>query len=131
MNRLRRFRARRPRRFLAWLALLALLFQQVALASYACPVAEDLSPGRPPMFGCEGMDKPDADAPMLCQQHCLRGDVAHPDVKLPQVPALGLPPPSFALATASPPSAGALRYEDVPTCRSDPPPARRFCSLQL
>jgi len=131
MNRFRRFRARRPRRFLSWLALLALLFQQVALASYACPIADAPSPSRMVMAGCTGMDMPDTDAPTLCQQHCLRGDVANADAKLPQVPALGLPPPSFGLIAALLPSIDDLHYQDVPICRSDPPPAQRFCSLQL
>lgn len=131
MNRLRPFRARRRRRALIWLTLLALLFQQIALAGYACPIDEAPSPSRTVMAGCEGMAMPDADAPMLCHQHCLRGDVASSDAKLPQVPALGLPPPNFTFIAALLPSIDALRYEDVPICRSDPPPAQRFCSLQL
>lgn len=131
MNLLRTLRTRRPRFRLAWLALLALLFQQVALAAYVCPIAE--APEKPQMImaGCEGMAMSDPDAPALCDQHCQRDHVASPDLKAPQVPPLALPPLHFALTEALLPPVQAQFYEDVPTCRSDPPPAQRFCSLQI
>ncbi|WMJ69177.1 hypothetical protein [Stenotrophomonas sp. 24(2023)] len=124
----------RKRRFLArfaWLALLALLFQQVALASYACPTNDAPPPRAGMMAGCTGMDMPDADAPMLCDQHCLRDHATSTDLQAPQVPALGLPPVYFALADALLPPAHSQHYEDVRTCQADPPPAQRFCSLQI
>lgn len=134
MTLVRRLRARRPRVRLAWLALLALLFQQVALASYACPVP--VAPAEPPramasMAGCEGMEMPDPHAPLLCDQHCQRDHVANPDLKVPQVPSLALPPVHFALDATLPPPVQERHYADVPVCRSDPPPAQRFCSLQI
>jgi hypothetical protein len=121
-------RKRRRRLRLAWLTLLALLFQQVALASYVCPNAE--TPTQTvSMAGCEGMEMPDPDAPALCHQHCVRDHVTSPDLKAPQLPMLALPPLHFAMVLLPP--VEALHYQDVPTCRSDPPPAQRFCSLQI
>lgn len=128
---LRRLRARRPRLRFAWLALLALLFQQVALAAYACPDLEGAPAQSTVMVGCEGMATPDPDAPALCDQHCQRDHVATPDLKVPQVPSLALPPVHFALSEALLPPIQARHYADVPTSRSDPPPAQRFCSLQI
>lgn len=130
MNLLRVLRMRRSRLRLTWLVLLAALLQQFAFAVYACPVAE--TPPQPiAMAGCEGMEMPDPDAPALCDQHCLRDHVTNPDVKAPQVPSLALPPLRFALTSALLPQAEAQHYEDVPPCRSDPPPEQRFCSLQI
>ncbi|MBB1062057.1 hypothetical protein [Marilutibacter spongiae] len=129
--KLRAFRTHSLRLRFAWLALLALLFQQAALAAYACPINEAPPEPRMVMAGCEGMEMPDPAAPVLCDQHCLRDHVTSQDLKAPQVPALALPPLHFALTAALLPPVQAQHYEDVPTCRSDPPPAQRFCSLQI
>lgn len=128
---LARLRTRRQRLRFAWLALLALLFQQVALAAYTCPTT-----GVPPqpqalMAGCDVMEMPDPDAPALCDQHCQRDHLTTPDLRVTQVPPLALPPPHFDLVASLLPPVPARYCEDVPTCRSDPPPAQRFCSLQI
>lgn len=114
---------------LACLALLALLFQQAALAAYACPI--DTAPTPVVMAGCEDMKAPDPVAPALCEQHCVRDHVASPDAKVLQVPALALPPLHFDLSHSLLPTAEAQHYANVPVCRTDPPPAQRFCSLQI
>lgn len=129
--KLARLRTRRQRLRFAWLALLALLFQQVALAAYACPTTEVPPQPQAMMAGCEGMEMPDPDAPALCDQHCQRDHLTTPDLRVAQVPPLALPPQHFDLAASLVPLAPAQHYEDVPTCRSDPPPAERFCSRQI
>lgn len=132
--RLGRFRARRWRLRLAWLGLLTLLLQQVALVAYACPMADPIADAPPPhamMAGCEGMERPDPAAPALCDQHCLRDHVTSSDTRTLQVPPLALPPLHFALTAALLPPVQAQCYEDIPAYRSDPPPAQRFCSLQI
>lgn len=131
MKLMRWFRSARPRSRLAWLALCVLLFQQLALVTYACPIAETPPQPAQAMAGCEAMEMPDPDAPALCDQHCLRDHVTAPDLKAPQVPALALPPVQFALTEALLPPVRAQSYRDVPVCQSDPPPAQRFCSLQI
>jgi hypothetical protein len=129
--KLARLRARRQRLRFAWLALLALLFQQVALAAYACPATEMPPQPLATIVGCDGMERSDPEVPVLCDQHCQRDHLTTPDLRLAQVPPLALPPPYFDLAASLLPPAPAQHYEDVPTCRSDPPPAQRFCSLQI
>lgn len=134
MSRFAPFRTRRTRIRLTWLALVVLLFQQIALAAYACPITATASAtmaSAPAMADCDDMAALDPEAPALCLQHCQRDNVASPDAKVPQIPPLALPPLQFAwIAAALPPPADQF-YEDVPACRSDPPPARRFCSLQI
>ncbi|MCR6496307.1 hypothetical protein LJB71_08790 [Thermomonas sp. S9] len=131
MNLMKVLRLRRPRLRLAWLGLLALVFQQLAFAAYACPVADAPPEPQAVMAGCVGMEMPDPDAPALCDQHCVRDHVTTPDLKAPKVPALALPPMHFALSEALLPPVRAQLYRDVPICQSDPPPAQRFCSLQI
>ena len=114
-----------------WLALLAMLFQQVALVAYACPVSATPAELQMVMADCEGTEMPDPRASALCDQHCVRDHVNSPNVKALQVPSLALVPLHFALAAALLLPVEAQYYEDVPTCRSDPPPAQRFCSLQI
>lgn len=126
-----RFRRRRQRLRFAWLALLALLLQQIALVAYACPQDETPAPSQTMMISCEDMEMPDPAAPLLCDQHCQRDHLANPDLRVAQVPPLALPPPHFELAASLLPPAPAQHYQDVPTCRSDPPAAERFCSLQI
>lgn len=125
------FRRRRQRLRFAWLALLALLLQQMAMVAYACPQTEISTPPQAVMSDCEGMKMPDPAAPILCDQHCHRDHLTTPDLRVAQVPPLALPPPHFDLAASLLPPAPAQHYEDVPTCRSDPPATERFCSLQI
>lgn len=128
---LRTFRTRSLGLRLAWAALLALVFQQGALAAYVCPIGETETESAAVMADCKSMSMPDPDAPALCEQHCLREHVTHPELKAPQVPSLALPAFHLALTSVLSPTAQAQFYEDIPTCRSDPPPAQRFCSLQI
>lgn len=125
------FRRRRQRVRFAWLALLALLFQQVAMVAYACPPSEMPAPPQAMMSDCESMEMPDPAAPLLCDKHCHPDRSTTPDVRIAQVPPIALPPPRFDLAASLLPLAPAQYYQDVPTCRSDPPAAERFCSLQI
>ena len=124
-------RTNRQRIRMACLAFCALLLQQIALLAYACPAVFPAPASETPMVGCEDMQMPDPEAPVLCQQHCQRDQLTSPDLKSPQVPPLALPPPHFALTEALLPPVRSQHYKDVPLYRSDPPPAQRFCSLQI
>ena len=78
---------RRPRRFAtACFVVLSLLFSQLALASYACPIltgvdtmAEKMAAGEP----CDGMDRAQ---PVLCHQHCAGAAQSFEAIKLPCAP---------------------------------------------
>lgn len=124
------FRRRRLSSRVAWAVLLAFLFQQVAMAAYACPIETPPVP-QVMMAGCEGMEIPDQAAPSLCEKHCNPDRSTTPDLRTAQVPPMALPPPHFDLAASLPPQMLAQYYQNVPTCRSDPPATERFCSLQI
>ena len=124
MSRRRRFR-------IAVLVILTLLFQQVALAGYACTLTR--APAEPAaMPGCAEMSLP-AEAPpppALCQKHCAPDRSIAADHAPPSVPALALPPLLFAPIFDQPLSHGAV-VAAVPIARSDPPPRLRYCSLLI
>lgn len=128
---LARLRTRRQRLRCTWLVSLTLLFQQVALAAYICPVATTPPQATAMMAGCDGMEMPDSDASALCDQHCQPDHLKTPDPRVAEVLPLALPPLYFDLSTSLLPPAPGRHYENVPVSRSDPPPAARFCSLQI
>ena len=113
---------RRVRSFSALLALLALLFAQIAVAAYACPMAGD----------CGGMSL-DSQQPALCQAHGLQGDQSL------DKPSPPLPDP--VAATRVPALPGALLDPAIPIASSPlqsllsrvtaPPLAVRHCCLRI
>lgn len=132
MSRLRYWRMPLRQRRLAWLTLMAVLLQQLALIAYACPAeAAPVMSGMVQMSGCEGLEKRDPVAPTLCDQHCRRDHIAASDLKMPLVPPLALPAANFSSSAALAPPVHARNYESVPLWQADPPPAQRFCSLQI
>jgi hypothetical protein len=126
--KLARFRQRRVVARGAFILLLSLLFQQVALAAYLCPVEQGPAPATMSMAHCEEM--PPAASTPLCTKHCNPDTTTTPDVRLAHVPPLLLPPLRFA-----PPellvAPESRTYASVPLVRSDPPPTLRFCSLLI
>lgn len=123
---------RRRRLLLGALLIASLLFQQVAVAAFAC--ARSLSPPPAPPAGmehCAQMDMAPAQvqAPALCEEHCAPEHPVLAGTAAPGVPALGLPP-AFALMLDAPASHVAQQVE-VPISRSDPPPRLRYCSLLI
>lgn len=122
----------RPRhRFrLALVVILCLLFQQVALAAYACPI-ERMPPDMAAMADhCAGMGMQQArDNPALCAKHCAPDVTTAADHVLLSVPALMLPT-GFSPILATPLTHVEVQAE-VPIARSDPPPRLRYCSLQI
>lgn len=108
-----------------------MLFLQIAVAAYACPLDAPASRPAPTMAGCDDMTMPDPESPALCTTHCQDDPIAAPDGSPLQVPPSGLPPMHYALTEALLAPVQAQHYEDVPVCRSDPPPAQRFCRLQI
>ena len=79
----------RTRRRLAWLVALLLLWQQVAVAAYACATV------------------PASPADPNCQQHCQPDHATQVDVRTASVPLnvlTALPPMSLSVAAVRPPS---------------------------
>ncbi|MGB6029417.1 MAG: hypothetical protein WBG22_06640 [Rhodanobacter sp.] len=130
----------RTRRRLAWLVALLLLWQQVAVAAYACTVVPSMgdpvaavtsSPAMAAMGDCADMRQVPLDP--LCQQHCQPNQVTQVDAHTASVPfnALAVLPPMFlSVAAVTLPSDRALARRD--RLRAPPPIARLlFCSLLI
>ena len=121
----------RHRLRIALVVILCLLFQQVALAAYACPM-EQMPPEMTAMAEhCAEMGmQPDQDNPTLCSKHCSPDFSTLTDHVKVSVPALMLPPVAFAPVLVTPVTHVAVQAE-IPIARSDPPPRLRFCSLLI
>lgn len=112
------------------LVIACLLFQQVAVAAYLCPV-EQRAAVPAVVEPCADMAMDVAtDAPALCAKHCDPDHYLATDAGKLTVPSLAEPPPEFAPALAHAASRLAVRA-DVPVARSDPPVRLRFCSLLI
>lgn len=116
---------------IALVVILCLLFQQLALAAYACPM-EQMPPEMTAMAEhCAEMGMPPAkDNPALCAKHCAPDMTTAADHAKLSVPALMLAPLAFAPVLATPATHVAVQA-DTPITRSDPPPRLRFCSLLI
>jgi hypothetical protein len=125
-----RLRARHRLR-VALVVIACLLFQQLALAAYACPMEQ-----RPPAMTamaehCAEMGMQQAeDNPALCTKHCAPDVSTAADHAKLSVPALMLPPQMFARVSAAPVTHIVLQ-SGIPIARSDPPPRLRYCSLLI
>ena len=108
-----------------------LLFQQVALAAYLCPIEQRPAQTAAMVEPCAEMDmQPDQDNPGLCEKHCNPDHLLAADGAKLSVPPLALPAIILAPVLVEPVSHVAIQA-DVPIARSDPPPRLRFCSLLI
>jgi hypothetical protein len=126
-------RATHRRIRLAFVAIVCLLFQQVAVAAYACPLPLAPAPVETPAMAgdCAGMSMPPAATPSpLCAKHCSPDVPAPADHAALSVPALALPAQSFEIVLATH-SARVVPLDETGFARSDPPPRLRFCSLLI
>ncbi|MGH8077965.1 MAG: hypothetical protein ACREPE_11660 [Lysobacter sp.] len=125
-----RLRARHRLR-IALLVILCLLFQQLALAAYACPLEQMPAEMTAMAEDCAEMGMEQVqDNPALCAKHCAPDLSTAADHAKLAVPALALPPLEFAPVLVTPVSHVAVQA-DTPIARSDPPPRLRFCSLLI
>ena len=114
------------------LAASMLLFQQIALAAYSCPIVSD-SAEHSAMPDCEGMDmsKPDPAAPVLCQQDCQGTHATAPDARGYQGPAVALVP-LYVIPPPMPPlPLRRVGHAGAPPSHADPPAIQRFCRLLI
>jgi hypothetical protein len=131
----------RTRRRLAWLVALMLLWQQVAVAAYACATAPASagavaalahSPSMAAMGdGCAGM--PAAPVDPRCRQHCQPEHATQVDARAVSVPfnaLVALPPELSSVAVVMLPSERTLAWLD--RLRAPPLiPRLLFCSLLI
>jgi len=84
----------RHRRWIALLALFGLLFQQIAMAGYRCPM-QDVSPACMHLGeGASGCECPKDGDRTRCEQHCAPDSLTSSD-HAPSVPALAATMPSW------------------------------------
>ena len=124
---------RRTRRRLqtAFLVIACLLFQQVALAAYFCPMEQMPAETTEMAAHCAEMGMAQQqDNPVLCEQHCNPDHAVATDTVKLSIPALALPPliPEPAQTRAVAPH---LVPGNTLFARSDPPPRLRFCTLLI
>ena len=122
---------RRHRCWIALIALLGLLFQQLAMAAYACPVdgkdvASAAATQMPPCHAPDTADK------SRCHQHCHPLAQTSDHGSAPTVPAALLPPTTWLRA----PSAGATRTAESIARSTDargtaPPLTIQHCTFQI
>jgi len=118
----------RHRMLLGLIVMTCLLFQQVAVAAYACQRPPATKPAHSSHCSeAAGTSRP---APMsaLCEKHCAPDASVLTDASALGVPALALPP-AFTLVLHEP--SAQVHFEAVPIIRSDPPPRLRYCSLLI
>lgn len=122
--------SRRRRLRIAVTVIVCLLFQQVAMAAYACTMTR--MPAAPIAMPEECADmgmEVEPESLALCARHCAPDLSTVADHAALSVPSLALPAP-FELVLAEPASHLAINA-DVAIDRSDPPPRLRYCSLQI
>ena len=115
---------------IALAVVVCLLFQQVAMAAYACPLdrmpADTVAMTRQcASMGMEHVKQ----SPALCAKHCAPDLSVFADHAAFAVPPLALPPATFELLVQ--PAAHGTMVADVAVDRSDPPPRLRYCSLLI
>ena len=129
------------RRRLIWLVTLLMVWQQVALAAYVCPMTPQ-SPDRvATITAADPMAAMDADCPYmhraastpLCQKHCTPDHATQVDARAPSVPLNALapmPPMLMSVALVARQSDGTLALRNH---QRTPPPTPRvlFCSLLI
>ena len=122
------FRRARRRVHVALVVIVCLLFQQVAVAAYACGVEKAAT--RAQTTHCEHMNASPPALPVsaLCDKHCSPDSSVLTDNAALAVPALALPP-AFSLVLHGPSSQ--VHRDTVPILRSDPPPRLRYCTLLI
>ena len=117
------------RLIVALLVIGSLLFQQVAVAAFACDPAAQRGPT--PVSHCDqSHTSPPPTRSPLCEKHCVPDSTVLTNTVAMGVPALALPPVVFTLVVHEP-SASLDRGPTVALIRPDPPPRLRYCTLLI
>ena len=127
-------RRQRHRRWIALIALLGLLFQQLAMATYVCPVdgrtaatVSASSDEQPPCHQAQATDK------ARCHAHCHPMTPSADHAATPTVPAAILPPTTWLRAAAWQPRmcADLAVAHEVAARAAAPPLTVRHCTFQI
>lgn len=121
----------RHRSITALMLIACLLFQQMAMASFACTMVS-MSAGPVVMAeDCEAMTSaPVQQLDAVCEQHCAPDPTSASTQNVPDVPALALPPVSFGLTVSEDPGQAGFVPDSV-FARWDSPSRVRYCRLLI
>ncbi|WP_266157612.1 hypothetical protein [Dyella silvatica] len=130
------------RQRILWIAtvLFCLLFQQLAMASYICPLPA--APANTALTGdCAAMaaasKAPSASKQIhssldaRCAEHCSNNTTSTPDARVPMVPPLLLPPVPPTLLGTIAHAPEHVTLPDLALRPPDLPPTLRFCTLLI
>ncbi|HET9670818.1 MAG TPA: hypothetical protein VFQ93_14525 [Casimicrobiaceae bacterium] len=125
----------RRRRWMAALLAFALAFAQVAVAAYACPIADPMvttpvsdARSMEPMSDCGPMPAQADPATNVCEAHCLVGQQVQSDSGM-FTPVAVVPPLVIRVLPASLDARAAFVDADAPL--PTPPPLLRFTRLLI
>jgi len=122
----------RHRRWIALIALLGLLFQQLAMATYVCPIENGGTSATNAMSAMAGCQSPDATDQTRCQQHCHPLAQTSDHAPALTVPAAMLPATTwskeFRTTNIQPPGCNA---RDVDARATAPPLTIQHCTFQI
>ena len=131
--------SRSCRRLVACLAILAIVFGQLAMTAYACPVQATATPiapmhdaMHPDAVGtaCGGMDAAPADAQgNSCEVHCTNVIAADVHSDLPPVVLVAIPVDVRALAALG--ASDSAAHPALAPLPGAPPVTSRFCRLLI
>ena len=121
---------RRRRCWIALIALLGLLFQQLAMAAYVCPVdngsaATGVSLQTPPCHAPDTSDK------SRCHQHCHPLAQTSDHASAPAVPAALLPATTWLRAPAVVAGNHEICADNVDARSTAPPLTIQYCTFQI
>jgi len=116
-------------RWIAFIALLGLLFQQLAMAAYVCPIEAGqwrvmTSETVPPCHAGVAVDK------ARCHQHCSPQPPSSDHPPMPTVPAL-LPATAWLRVLADTRLACRFEEADIVARAGSPPLTIRYCTFQI
>lgn len=125
------FRTRRHRLKTALVLIACLLFQQVAIAAYACTMRQMPTDPVAVVQDCEAMAAQQAEhSNALCHKHCAPDPTSASSQPVLTVPALALPPVAYGLMLSQGTNRATVT-SDMLFARSDPPPRVRYCCLLI
>jgi hypothetical protein len=119
----------RHRHWIALIALLGLLFQQLAMASYACPLdsggTDQVTSQTPPCHSPGAADK------SRCHQHCHPLAQSSDHAAVPAVPPALLPPTTWLRHSVAAVGRATIASRNVATHHSAPPLTVQLCTFQI
>ena len=121
---------RRYRCWVALIALLGLLFQQLAMAAYVCPVdggnaGSDVAAQMPPCHSPDTSDK------SRCHQHCHPLAQTSDHASAPTVPAALLPSTTWLRVPAVVAGNHQVRTDNIDARSTAPPLTIQHCTFQI